>query len=285
MGGASPPMPGYTFERMSSVDPGDVETAPAAGDLSLLALPTTRRGASIVPAPRWRDWINAMEERWANRCLPLLVANESGWVLLNPVGFTARWSGEPGRSAITIDLDEDVPNPRPVESHFGYGILTWSVPYLFRTPPGFNLLARGPANWPKDGVSPLEGLVETDWSVATFTMNWKFTRPDIDVRFDPDEPFCMIVPQRRGELERFAPEIRPLSSEPEIHADAERWSRDRDGLQVKKFLASYSKDFEEFRTAWEQDYFRGRTPEGHLAEEHETRRKLRPFAPPPAGDA
>lgn len=269
---------------MNSVDPRDAGAASesgASGDLTFFALPTTRHGAAIVPAPRWRGWMNAMEERWANRCLPLVVANESGWVLLNPVGFTARWSGEPARSAIMIDLDEDVPNPRPVESHFGYGVLTWSVPYLFRTPPGFNLLARGPANWPKDALCALEGLVETDWSVATFTMNWKFTRPDTDVRFEKDEPFCMVVPQRRGELERFAPEIRPLSAEPEIHAEAERWARDRDGMQVKKFLASYSKEYEPFRTAWEQDYFRGRTPEGRQAEEHETRRKLRPFAQPP----
>jgi hypothetical protein len=37
-------------------------------------------------------------------------------------------------------------------SHFGSGILTWNVPYLFRTPPGYNLLVRGPANWPKDAA-------------------------------------------------------------------------------------------------------------------------------------
>jgi hypothetical protein len=276
-------MPVVPCERMSSAEPGDVTTAkePATA-LPLVAFPTTRGGPAIVPAPRWRDWINAMEERWANRCLPLIVANESGWVLLNPVGFVARWSGEPSRSAIAIEFDEDVPSPSPVESHFGYGILTWSVPYLFRTPRGYNLLARGPANWPKDAVCALEGLVETDWSVATFTMNWKITRPDSAVRFEKDEPFCMVVPQQRGELERFAPEIRPLSSAPEIHAEAERWSRERDGMQVKKFLASYSKDFEDFRSAWEQDYFRGHTPEGRTADEHVTRRKIRPFAPPSA---
>ena len=41
------------------------------------------------------------------------------------------------------------------ESLFGHGILTWTLPYLFRTPPGYNLLARGPANWPKDGSAHL----------------------------------------------------------------------------------------------------------------------------------
>ena len=257
--------------------PAEQETTDSGGDLPLRAYPTTGNPASIAPAQRWREWINAMADRWANRCLPLIVANESGWALLNPVGFRTHWNGEPATAAVTIEFDEDMPAPRPVASHFGYGVLTWSVPYLFRTPPGYNLLARGPANWPKDGICALEGLVETDWSVATFTMNWKFTRPDEWVRFERDEPFCMIVPQRRGELERFAPEICPLSADPQVHAEAERWSRSRDQMQVKKFLATYSKEFEGFRTAWEQDYYRGRTPDGRSAREHETHRKLRPF--------
>jgi hypothetical protein len=270
---------------MGKAEPDDAPPTAAAGSggtLQFVAFPTTRHeGPRIDPAPRWRDWINAMEDRWANRCLPLIVANESGWTLRNPVGFSARWSGEPTRTAITIDFDEEVAAPRPVESHFGYGVLTWSVPYLFRTPPGYNLLARGPANWPKDGLCALEGLVETDWSVATFTMNWVFTRADVDIRFEKNEPFCMVLPQRRGELELFTPEIRTLSSAPDVHEEAERWARERDQMLVKKFLASYSNDFEGFRTAWEQDYFRGRTPDGRPAGEHETRRKLRPFQMPP----
>jgi len=43
----------------------------------------------IVPASRWRDWMNATALRNANRCLPLLAANEAGWVLLNVRRFVA----------------------------------------------------------------------------------------------------------------------------------------------------------------------------------------------------
>ena len=60
-------------------------------------------------------------------------------------------------------------------SHFGYGLLTFQLPYLFRTPPGYNLLVRGPANCPKDGAW-LDGLVGTDWSPARFFMTWQITR-------------------------------------------------------------------------------------------------------------
>ena len=221
-----------------------------------------------------------MEERWANRCLPLLVANQAGWVLLNPVAFRATWSGGTSASATTIDLTEDLPHPWPVESHFGYGIITWSVPYLFRTPSGYNLLARGPANWPKDGIYALEGLVETDWSVAPFTMNWMFTRPGHTVEFDEGEPFCQIVPQRRGELESFRPELRDLASDPETKSKAEVFARNRDQIQVKKFLAEYSTQFEEHRRAWEAHYFKGVAPDGTGAPAHQVQLSLSSFEEP-----
>jgi Family of unknown function (DUF6065) len=232
-------------------------------------------GVKVVPAPRRRGWIDSMRDRWANRCLPLVVANESGWMLLNSHAFEAVWSGDPEPRSVTIRFEEDVPGPHPVQSHFGDGILTWPVPYLFRTPRGFNLLARGPSNWPKDGICALEGLVETDWSVATFTMNWKFTRPDHAVRFDVDEPFCMIVPQRRGELETFRPVFRDFASDPQVKAATKAWLESRHEAQVRKFLAGYSREWESERTAWEGHYFRGTAPDGTEAPEHEHQKHLR----------
>lgn len=238
----------------------------------------TERLAEIVPAPRWRDWMNETVERWANRCLPLLVANQAGWTMLNPVGFTAVWNGEPQNTGVTITFDGDIrPKTALVESLFGYGVVTWRPPFLFRTPPGWNLLARGPANWPKDGICALEGVVETDWTESTFTMNWKLTRPGHPVRFEAEEPFCMIVPQRRGELESFAPAIRSLQTEPELYRSNQLIARRRHDLQVKKFLGLYSKDFEEARTEWERDYFKGLRSDGTKSEEHQTQLFLAPF--------
>jgi uncharacterized protein DUF6065 len=232
----------------------------------------------IVPADRRRDWIDAMPERWGNRCLPLLIANESGWVVRNPVAFTAVWTGHAHPNAVSVSY-EDAPAsaPRLVRSHFGSGVLTWGVPYLFRTPPGMNLLARGPANQPKDGIAPLEGLVETDWAVATFTMNWKFTRANHEVSFDAGEPFCMVVPQRRGELESFVPTVRSLAEDPETEAYARRWTEQRDEMQKRKFLAEYSAENAEDWSTWERDYFQGRLPNGERVGEHQTKLQLRSF--------
>jgi hypothetical protein len=236
----------------------------------------------LATASRWRTWMNETDERWANRCLPLLIANESGWVLLNPEAFEATWSGGDDTAAVTIVFDrDDVPVSRP-ESHFGYGIVTWMIPYLFRTPPGFNLLVRGPANYPKDGACALEGVVETDWAVATFTMNWKLTRPGQVVRFEAEEPFCMVIPQRRGELESFSPSVRSITSDEEAWQGAESYAESRHDLSVRKFLAQYADSFEGDKLAWEGDYFRGVTPGGRrAAPEHQKHLRLREFAAEP----
>jgi hypothetical protein len=237
------------------------------------------RSVELAPAARWRVWMNETDERWANRCLPLLMANESGWALTNPATFTATWTGGPQPSAATIEFADAtaVPTPPPVESHFGYGVITWGVPFLFRTPPGYNLLVRGPANWPRDGICALEGLVETDWSVATFTMNWKLTRADHPVVFEEGEPFCMVVPQRRGELEAMRPSIRALASDPDTRAGTKRWTQSRHEAQVKKFLAQYSRDFADERSSWQQHYFRGIAPDGRESPAHQTQRRLAEF--------
>jgi hypothetical protein len=233
----------------------------------------------IVPAARRRAWMDAPKDRWPNRCLPLLVANEAGWTLQVTDSFTATWDGGENRSAVTIEFESGAtPNPAPVSSHFGYGVITFSVPYVFRTPPGWNLLARGPANWPKDGICALEGLVETDWAHANFTMNWKLTRPGYPVAFDEGEPFCMIVPQRRGDLEAFAPEMRPIDTDSVTKAEFETFGHNREQLQIRKFLGEYSAEYAEDKETWEKHYYRGLTPSGSPAAEHQTKLHLAPFA-------
>jgi hypothetical protein len=232
----------------------------------------------LEPAERRRQWIDAMPERWGNRCLPLLIANEAGWVIRNPVAFSARWAGHDHPDAVEIAFDaSDASAAKLVYSHFGHGVLTWDVPFLFRTPPGVNLLARGPANEPKDGIAALEGVVETDWAVATFTMNWKFTRADCDVSFAAGEPFCMVVPQRREDLEAYSPRLRPLADDETTEAEARQWTARREETQKRKFLAAYSADFEDDWSSWERDYFQGRLPSGGMAPEHQTKLKLREF--------
>jgi len=231
----------------------------------------------VVPGARWRDWMNATEGRSANRCLPLLMANEAGWSLLNPLAFTATWAGGPHPSQVTIEHDEPLGHPSLVGTDFGYGIVTWGIPLLFRTPAEYNLLARGPVNLPKDGASALEGLVETDWGATTFTMNWKLTRANHPVRFEAGEPFCMVVPQRRGELERFRPVHRDLSNVPSVRAELATSQTRRNEVHKRKFIASFIGPEAEAWDEWEATYFRGLYEDGTPFGNHQTKLRLREF--------
>jgi hypothetical protein len=223
----------------------------------------------------------ATRDRFAQRCLPLLTANQAGWFVLNSHRLVALWTGGDSRDGLRIEYRSGTP-PYPAVSHFGYGILTWTLPYLFRTSPGYNLLVRGPSNSPKEGVTALDGLVETDWSPATFTMNWKLTRVGFPISFEESEPICMLVPQKRGELERFEPRLLDLADDPALSASHANWVASRsEFLQELPIEGSPARQH-----AWQKDYFRGQTVAGERAPAHQTRLDLHEFAefPPSAVD-
>jgi hypothetical protein len=231
-----------------------------------------RPAIQLVAAARDRAWMDATGSHFANRCLPLLIGNQAGWFLLNSHPLRVSWDGGEGKDALDVEYLSGAP-PYPATSHFGHGILTWHIPFMFRTPPGFNLLARGPANWPKDGGHALDGIVETDWAVATFTMNWKITALNRPVLFDEGEPFCMIVPQRRGELEEFDPEIREIAEHQDVAEAYAKWTESRN-----RFLSGLSSAEEEaVQQGWQKHYFRGTAPDGTEAPLHQTKLHLRGF--------
>lgn len=244
------------------------DDAPRLTAYRLSSMPAMR----IVPAARERAWMDATGERFAYRCLPLDIANQSGWWVLNSHDLTVSWDGGGSVDALRLEWRSGEP-PFPAISHFGDGIITWHLPFLFRTPPGWNLLVRGPANLPKPGISALEGVVESDWAVATFTMNWKLTAVDQPVAFEAGEPVCQLIPQRRGDLEAFAPEIRDIGSSPELEASFSAWSASR-----SRFLGELNEpDSEAVRRKWQKDYFHGAAPDGTRGPAHQTRLRLREF--------
>jgi hypothetical protein len=256
----------------------------------------------IGPGEVDRQWMDASPERFAYRCLPLAIANQAGWMIPNPAGFTAIWDGGLYKESTRLELDGarrplaqrstdfgvliDLPaqqsesgeahtepgDPR-VSSHFGTGVITFSMPYLFRTPAGMNLWVKGPANHIKDGVQALEGVVETDWLPATFTMNWKLTRPHFPVRFEKGEPICMVVPFPRGLLESLDPVLAPLTTFPELAREHEAWRQSRADFN----RALHERAPEAVQRRWQRDYVKGLTPSGERAAEHQTRMQLRPF--------
>ena len=104
--------------------------------------------------------MEATDQRYAYRCLPLNIANAFGWEVLCGSGFSAIWDGGPRIESVQVHPDAGT--QAPAISHFAHGVLTFHITCIFRTEPGYDLMAQGPINRPKDGISPLAGVIETD---------------------------------------------------------------------------------------------------------------------------
>jgi hypothetical protein len=212
----------------------------------------------IIPGRSSRNWMDNTKLRYAYRCLPLGIANAMGWEILLPAGITAKWNGGVELADLTIEsADPKWPTDRLAISHFGHGVLTFPLGYLFRTDPGIALWVRGVPNQPKDGIAPLDGLVETDWLDFTFTMNWQFTRPG-SVTFEKDEPFCFITPISYHALDEVVPEILPIAENNDLAARYRAYSEAR-----LSFNARLAKDDPEIvKQGWQKWYMRGERPSG-----------------------
>lgn len=226
----------------------------------------------IVPAPVQRQWMDTEGNGSAYRCLPLNIANAHGWLILNPAPFVAEWNGSAERDGVVVR--PTAPGRSLIgSSHFGAGILTFTVNALFTTSPGYDLVVTGPFNQPKDAIQPLTGIVETDWAPFTFTMNWKFTRNDTQIAFESGEPFCMIFPVRRGLVEEVETDMRPIESNEGLFAAYTAWVASRrafhEGLAVPGSEAQVEK--------WQKDYFRGASRFGQSPPDHRTKLRVKSF--------
>jgi len=215
--------------------------------------------APIRPAPRERKWMDNAHQKYPYRCLPLVVANQYGWEILSTHHVRASWDGTSKAKGLCVEnLYGD--GPLHCRSHFGEGVLTFQIPFLFKTPDGWNLMIRGPTNSSKDGIAALDGIIETDWAHSTFTMNWRFTRA-CTVEFAIGEPICLFFPIQRSVLEMFRGEFRMLEANQEFENKFRDWSLSRD-----RFLSGLEKGKPEVvAQGWQKDYMQAAKDKKSLA--------------------
>src|ERR1700693_1317518 len=226
------------------------------------------------PASAKRAWMDETPESFAYRCLPLDIANAHGWEFLNPCAFEAQWNGQPDTNAITIRVQPGGRTEGLATSLFGQGVITFHIPGIFRTPPGWNLWISGSPNRPKDGIYPLTGVVETDWSPFTFTMNWRFPRSNPWIRFAAGEPICFVFPVQRAVLEGITPKLAPIDAEPELLKRFQDWSKARDAFHQRQAREPASVPADK----WQKHYYRGvDMTERAQIDDHCTKLRLRPF--------
>jgi len=243
--------------------------------MELLCYAMDEPAPDIVPGRPERDWMDKFTDRHPYRCLPLSIANTTGWEIQCPISFRAKWNGGPRAEDIRLEPLGNATQDqltRFVMSHFTEGIITFHTGWMFRTPPGWSVMAMGAPNFVKDGIWPLQGIIETDWLPFPFTMNWRFTRPG-EVIFQKGDPFCFILPLQTGAVDATEPLGRRLYEEPELEKEYQAWARMR-----STFLTQlHAHDPETIKQAWQRYYFRGETPDGLIVKSHVNKRRVAPM--------
>jgi glycosyltransferase involved in cell wall biosynthesis len=163
-------------------------------------------GIALVPSASGRE---SLEATAALREEPTIhAASACGWDLLCPYAFEATWNGGPAPEDVTISA------PGFAVSVVGDGVISLALGYTFEIADGHQLWLRGPINEAKDGLAPVERLVDAELLPLVAAIHWRFTRPGQTVRFTAGEPFCTILPYPSGYVEQFIGEIRAAQAQP-----------------------------------------------------------------------
>jgi len=239
----------------------------------LEAFRVSEAAPELVPCTQERAWMDAFPERHAYRCLPLSIANTHGWELLTPAPFEVAWNGGQLAADLTVRALAPFPPGLPLEhfaaSNFARGIVTFHTGYLFRTPPGWNLLTTGAFNEPRQGIAPLTGIIETDWLPYPFTINWQMLGPGT-VRFERDEVFCTVMPIPKNYLEQWEVAIHAWTDDPVLRAEEAQFRAERTEFRDRLEAG----DPAALKQAWQRHYFVGRHPDGTGGADHVNKLRL-----------
>lgn len=230
----------------------------------------------ISPAAPTREWMDGTAHKFAYRCLPLSIANSYGWSIASPCTFDAWWQGGIDTRHVLIDIKDGFDPHLGPASVFGNGVLTFHVSGIFRTPPGWAIYLGGPPNQDKPGIAPLTGIVETDWSPYTASMNWRFNARNKRIRFQKGEPICQFFPVRLDALEECDPKLVPIETDPELQRQTNEWSRSRDAFHelIRTNPPPNTSDH------WQKRYYRGiDMNDAKVNPEHRVKLKVKNFTP------
>ncbi len=205
-----------------------------------------------------RQWMDDTHQSFAYRCLPLTIANTHGWAVLSHASFRVYWTGGNSEKDLVIQATDGAPAAMLPVGIFGHGILTFHIHALIETEPGWNIICMGPPNAPKDGISPLMGVIETDWSPYTFTMNWQVTRPHSWIHFKKDEPYAFLMPTPRNVVEGFQPTLEMIDPASEKGQQHYVWTASRTAFN--KDLKTEGSQAQQDK--WQKYYYLGKNPAG-----------------------
>lgn len=158
------------------------------------SLTKERLNSILFKSPKRRDWF----EPNFYRCLPLTIGNQYGFQVACEFDFGVSWDGTSNTDAITFYFNkeqEELSQMFPMlNSHFGNGILTITVPFVLRTPPGVNIMTVNPPNSIVENMTVMTGVVETDNLRHNFTFNLRIQKPDVVTYYKAGTPLAAFIP-------------------------------------------------------------------------------------------
>lgn len=140
---------------------------------------------------------------YANRCLPLLIANQLGWDVVSTRAYLFVPLAA-GVIQIQAMDGQRLPTAGYPMNNFGGSLVTWASPWVFETPPGWDLLVLpSPNHLTPAGVTVLAALVETDHGITRFTFNWRL-KFGTAVFVDVGDIIATVVPYPTDQLADWA---------------------------------------------------------------------------------
>jgi hypothetical protein len=207
-----------------------------------------------------REWMDAYSSSFAYRCLPLKIANEAGWLVRCPIDFTAEYVSDLNPlESVQITIQENSPYKLYIKSHFGRGVVTFSLPYVLRTLEPWCVWVRGYPNYYKENVSFLEGIIETYWLDSTFTYNIRLVEKNKPVSFKKGEPLFFLTCIDLQSINKSVISYSDIGSDLDTKTAYEQWSSSRRAFNESP------KDPED----WQKDYFKG-LKSNNIVESHLT---------------
>ena len=162
--------------------------------MRIIAFPLYEHAAVLRPSPEPRARPETGEIAFAGL----------GFDLLCPQAFEATWNGGP--NAGDVEIHGTAGASQGFVRSGREGRLTFHPGVQFKTESDQVLWARGPIH-AKDGLVPLETLIDSSVLPSTLTLSWRFTRPGLTVRFEAGEPFCTVLPYPKSGLQEVALEV------------------------------------------------------------------------------
>lgn len=160
-----------------------------------------------------RDWMDDTYNKHAYQCLPMTVANVSGWELVLDEDLVVIWEG--GNTIVKV-LSGGTQKDRQVAHPSMIGIISLSTGWAINTEEGYATWVTGSPNYFIDGAVPLAATIPSSWWPDEVQMNWKITKVNEPVTFPAGTPYCFFTVYQEGLLESVEFEVGNVWDKPDL---------------------------------------------------------------------